>query len=251
VAQITANLKTTKQQLEQLQAKFQKVEEENKKLEQMHSKSQKADDDNKKYDQLHSKFLKAEEENRKLTEQLRQAVAKINEKPPPTKIEPPKPEPIKSEPIKTEPKPATAKPEPAKQPAKFGQLSYLPPSDATPHRNFKIPPKSSSPTPGTTATQNTSSSTTASSRPRSATTSNTTPTYTSTPSPVKEVETPVTKEKPYYSNPQRNSGFGNLKGTSDPDNTPRSGISSFFILLKYILTLNMQNRPNLTLINAS
>eukprot|EP00026_Physarum_polycephalum_P002342 Phypoly_transcript_02348.p1 GENE.Phypoly_transcript_02348~~Phypoly_transcript_02348.p1 ORF type:complete len:858 (+),score=182.70 Phypoly_transcript_02348:213-2786(+) len=233
VAQIMANLKNAKQQLEQLQAKCHKVEEENKKLEQNLAKfqSSKGEEENRKIEQLQSKYQKVEEENRKLLEQLK-AIAKNNEKPAPTKVEPVKIE-IKTEPAKTElkststpsytPKPAATPAKTEQKPAtKFGQISYLPPSDAAPVRNFKIPAKSPSPTPSSTAASSTSSTTTP--RPRSATTSSTptpapTSTHTSTHTPAKvetKLEVPVTS---HYSNPQRNSGFGprNLRGMTDSD----------------------------------
>lgn len=51
-----------------------------------------------------------EDENKKLSDQLKQAIAKNNEKPPPVKIEPPKQEPVKTEPVKTAPIPVKTEP---------------------------------------------------------------------------------------------------------------------------------------------
>lgn len=191
MAQILANLKATKEQLEQLQAKFNKVEEENKKLSSLHSTKDQLE-------QLQAKFQRVEEENKKLADQLKQAVAKNNERPVSVKVEPVKTEPVKTEPAKTEPnmrpvsaryqptpsepaksyvapsysvsakteppRPSSAKTEPAKSEPKpaakntFGPVSYVPAPNSAPFRNFKIPAKTTTPTttptptPTTTAT---------------------------------------------------------------------------------------------------
>lgn len=162
LAQLMESLKATKQELEQLQAKFLKVEEENKKLEQMQTKAKeeekkreeerkkedkKREDERKKEDTrqtkplddkqievLQAKCQKADEENRKLMMQLKLAQAKLDELA------------LVTSPISTPRSGGSGKPdklelEPAKSPGKFGQISYVPAANSVPYRNFKIPGK--------------------------------------------------------------------------------------------------------------
>lgn len=246
-------------------------------------------------DALQSKFQKVEEENKKLTEQLKQAVAKNNEKPvqptPSLTVDPPKPKPIKAtEPVKTEPNKVTepvktesikttvvksfmpnySRPEPKTDPPKYGASvaksdpsttnktepaktevkkypfnnyyaapkSFVPPTKTSdPAKNVVAQPKSfvpSSSTPSTPSTSSTAASSTYS--------SSTTPAKTELKTAITTTTTKNEVENQRASvalGPRHLKAIGNvdfeLSAASSPKSARHGSMSLFYLFLHFVI----------------